>query len=248
VEHEVKRLRLGELGAVFGIEGAGVFHPGGGFAEQFGIFQPALGVKLDADFAGAFRGFTGLEEDAEGIAGFLAGAIFRAGPGVNNPGLWFDVVGAESLLGEQAVAHRIAEGIHVAARLPDRGVHDDGGVETDHVLTLTGHGTPPSVAEVALELGPERAVIPEAIDAPVNLGTLKNEAASLAERNDFFHQRGLFWLTHRNVQISIGRTGTQLQTVEEWSSAKIPAESDGGRGRPAKTTKNTKTGVIAEEI
>ena len=60
-------------------------------------------------------------------------------------------------------------------------VHDDGGVEADHVVALEDHGTPPGVLDVALELGAERAVVPGAGQASVYLAVLEDEASAFAE-------------------------------------------------------------------
>ena len=77
----------------------------------------------------------------------------------------------------------------MAAGFPDGGVHEDAGIEAEHVFTLTGHGVPPGGAQVALQLGPERAVVPNAAAAAVDLAALKDKAAALAERNDLLHLR-----------------------------------------------------------
>jgi hypothetical protein len=49
---------------------------------------------------------------------------------------------------------------------------------------------------------------------------LKNEAAPFAQRHDFFHQRGLFLLTHRNAKVTIGAGQTQLQSLPKPAAEK----------------------------
>jgi len=50
------------------------------------------------------------------------------------------------------------------------------------------HHVPPPVAlDVVLQLNAERAVVPEAADAAVNLAGLEDEAAALAERDEGLH-------------------------------------------------------------
>src|SRR5271170_43722 len=103
---------------------------------------------------------------------------------INNSTLRLDLIRAKSFFRQQAIAHRIAERVHMAAGLPDERRHDDGGFETGHVFALAGHGVPPQFLDVALELGAERAVVPEAVDAAVDFGGLKHKAAPLAQRHD----------------------------------------------------------------
>src|SRR5207302_795354 len=71
-------------------------------------------------------------------------------------------------LASETIHHRIAERAGVAAGLPDFRVHDDAGFEADDVFALLGHAAPPKLFHVAFELRPERAVIPETVDAAVN--------------------------------------------------------------------------------
>ena len=82
------------------------------------------------------------------------------------------------------------------ARLPDFRRHNDGGFEANDIVALAGHGVPPEFLDVALEFRAQRAVVPKAVDAAVNLGGLVNEPAPLAQRHDFLHKRILFRLSH----------------------------------------------------
>ena len=61
---------------------------------------------------------------------------------------------------------------------------------------------PPGVLDVALQLGAERAVIPEAVEAAVDFRRLENEPAPLAERNDLFHQLTGLWFSHKARSVS----------------------------------------------
>ena len=106
------------------------------------------------------------------------------------------MIGTEAALAGFAIDHGITEGVDVAGGLPDGGGHDDGGLKTDNVITPAGHGLPPEFLDVALELGAEGAVIPEAVDAAVNLGGLKNKAAAFAQRHDLFHLHIFFGFGH----------------------------------------------------
>jgi hypothetical protein len=101
------------------------------------------------------------------------------------------VVGAEPGLALQAVDERVVEAVDVARGPPDRGVHDDGAVEPDHVLAAVDHGAPPLVHHVPLELDPERAVVVGRLEPAVDLARGEDEAAPLAQRDDLLHQLGL---------------------------------------------------------
>src|SRR5690606_38636332 len=63
---------------------------------------------------------------------------------------------------------------------------------TDDVVALLDVLPPPVFLEVALQLGPERTVVPAAVEAAVDLRRLKDETAPLAQADDFFHQGGVF--------------------------------------------------------
>ena len=104
-----------------------------------------------------------------------------------------ELVGAVALLAVLAVDHRVGEAADVAGGLPDARVHDDRGVEADDVLAPLDGVVPPGVADVALELRAHGAVVPEAVEAAVDLGGGEDEARALAERGDrvevLFHVR-----------------------------------------------------------
>ncbi len=196
-EHQIERLRFGELSAIFGIERTSVLDLLRGLTQQLGIGESAESIELGGDLAGAFRWLADRQQSGEGIFGSLPRFILRAGPAINDAGLQLDVIGAEALLRHETVAHRIAEGIHMPRGLPDGRVHDDCGIEADDVFAVAGHGAPPRVAQVALQFRAEGAVVPEAVDAPVDFGALENETASFRERNDLFHLRDFFGLAHK---------------------------------------------------
>jgi hypothetical protein len=94
--------------------------------------------------------------------------------------------------------HRIGEAADVSARLPHARVADDGAVEPDDLelaavrtrRRVPHHGVPPRVAEVVLQLDAERPVVPEAVDAAVDLRGLEDEATTAAEGDEALHQRG----------------------------------------------------------
>jgi hypothetical protein len=100
-----------------------------------------------------------------------------------------ELVGAHALLAGLAVDQRIAEVLDVARRLPGPRVRDDRRVEAFDVVALAHDLLPPERLQVVLELDAERAVVPEAVDAAVDLARLPDEAATRAERDDVVHAR-----------------------------------------------------------
>ena len=107
------------------------------------------------------------------------------------------LVGAVAGVAHFAVDHRVAECLLVSRGLPDGAVHDDRAVHALHVVALAHIAAPPEVLEVFLQLDPERAVIPKAIQAAVDFGGLENEPAAFAKAHDFFHSGGRSFFGHK---------------------------------------------------
>ena len=97
------------------------------------------------------------------------------------------LIGAPAAFALHAFDHRVAEAGHVSAGFPNFWVHDDAGVQTDDVGAAADGVVPPGVFDIPFEFGAGGAVIPEAVDATVDLAGLKDETAALAERDDLFH-------------------------------------------------------------
>ena len=64
---------------------------------------------------------------------------------------------------------------------------DDRAVEALDVVALAHDALPPERLQVVLQLDAERPVVPEAVDAAVDLARLEDEAAPRAERHDVVH-------------------------------------------------------------
>src|SRR5215510_11562658 len=77
--------------------------------------------------------------------------------------------------------------VDVPARLPHLRMHQNRGVETDHVGPETNIVPPPDPFDVVLQLDPERSIVPARSCSAIDLTRLEDEAASLAERNDHIH-------------------------------------------------------------
>ena len=94
------------------------------------------------------------------------------------------LVEPEALVVGRAFDERIAERSDMAGRDPDLRAHEDPGVEPDDVVALLDHRPPPGALDVVLQLDAERPVVPDRVDAAVDLGRREDEAASLRERDD----------------------------------------------------------------
>src|SRR4051812_44231611 len=92
-----------------------------------------------------------------------------------------DLVGSKTVLACPAIDHWVTESGEMPGSLPDLRVHDDRAVESNHgvrrgragerrqVVMVGDIVIPPSVFDVPLQLDTEGAVVPEAIDPPVDL-------------------------------------------------------------------------------
>ena len=126
----------------------------------------------------------------------------------------------------------------MAAGFPDFGMHDDRGFEPDDVVALLRHAAPPVIFDVAFEFGAQRAVVPETIDAAVDLGGLKDETAALAQRHDLFHERIFFWRSHIvrfNVPGSTFRLNFKPGTLNNKLSRPV-FDMDGAMSRKRRVT------------
>ena len=98
-----------------------------------------------------------------------------------------ELVGSVAGLAGLAVEQRIGEAGDVAGGDPGLGVHDDGRVEADVVLALLYELLEPCLLHVVLELHAERAVVPGVGQAAVDFAARVDEAAILAQGDDFVH-------------------------------------------------------------
>jgi hypothetical protein len=99
----------------------------------------------------------------------------------------FDLVRPEALLADPAVDHRVVEVGHVTRGDPGLGIRDDRRVEPDDVGALPDHALPPGGLHVVAQLDAERTVVPEAVDAAVDLARGVDEPAVRAERHQLVH-------------------------------------------------------------
>ena len=110
------------------------------------------------------------------------------GPAVAAGGGVFHLVDTETGLALFAVAHNVAETVHVTGCFPGTGMADDGGIQTDDVVSGFDHFVPPELFHCFFEHGAVGTVIPESVESAVNFRALKNEAAAFAKADHLFHQ------------------------------------------------------------
>jgi len=118
----------------------------------------------------------------------------------------------EAPMVDQALDERVAERADVPRRDPHLRVHEDPGIEPDDVVALLDHRPPPGALHVVLELDPEGAVVPDRVDAAVDLRRREDEAAALRQRDD---------------RVEIGDGGRGLARVGRWEGHRWVSE-----GRP----------------
>ena len=121
------------------------------------------------------------------LAGGNLEPVSLRGLAVVHPRLPVHLIGPKAPLALTTVHHRIGEVVDVAARLPHRGVHQDGRIEPDHVGAALHEVAPPDPLDVVSQLDPERTVVPARAGAPVDLTRLENESAALGQRDDDIH-------------------------------------------------------------
>jgi hypothetical protein len=153
--------------------------------------DPLRGLRAQVDLHPGLLGgaHQGLEHEVElARLGELAAALRAAD-------LALCVLGAELLLAEvvlapapltlaQALDEGIGEALEVARGLPDSRVHQDRGVEGDHVVALLQHRPPPLGLDVVLQQDAVVAVVIGRRHPTVDLRGLEDEAPPLAEGDD----------------------------------------------------------------
>jgi hypothetical protein len=166
--------------------------PRGGLHVQEVDVRPLrrLGAQVDGGRVLLDRPHEGLEHEVEEsrLPEFAVLGLARVLRGLAPAGLHRELVLPEALLAGLALHQRIREPLHVARRLPDPGMHQDRRIQPLDVVPLVHHPGPPALLHVALELDPERAVVPDRAGASVDLGGLEDESASLGQRHELLHQ------------------------------------------------------------
>src|SRR5262245_43714387 len=92
-----------------------------------------------------------------------------------------------------AVDHKIVEEVIVPRTFPYLRMHDDSRIESHHFerqrragrrgeIIMSGHHVaPPCFLNVAFELDAQRSIVPEAVQAAVDLARLKDKSAPFAK-------------------------------------------------------------------
>ena len=76
---------------------------------------------------------------------------------------------------------RVSKTIDVPTRDPNVWMHQDGSIDSDHVLTVSHHRFPPLVFDVPFQLDPNRSVVVKTSDPTVYLAALEYETSPFAE-------------------------------------------------------------------
>ena len=79
------------------------------------------------------------------------------------------LVEAEAAMVRGALHERVAEAADMAGGHPHLRVHEDPGVQPDDVVALLDHAPPPGALDVVLQLDAEGPVVPDGVDAAVDL-------------------------------------------------------------------------------
>jgi len=103
-----------------------------------------------------------------------------------NAGLLEQVIESEPLVRLAIFDHGIVEALHMAGGLPYLGVHEDRRIDALHVFPVR-HRAPPGLLDVAQQFDTQRTIVPAAIEATVDLGTLEDESLAFAQGDEFLH-------------------------------------------------------------
>jgi hypothetical protein len=91
----------------------------------------------------------------------------------------------------------VGEAFQVTAGRPHLGVHQDAGIQTNRIVTLLNHRSPPGLFNILLQFYAKRSVIPATGQASIDFAAGKDETASSAEGDNLFHIN-LFWCSFRH--------------------------------------------------
>jgi hypothetical protein len=97
------------------------------------------------------------------------------------------MIGAKTTLTFFTFNKRVREPRDVPRRLPRFWVHENGCVDTVHVIALFDESAPPQLLEVVLKRYAMRTVVEGAGEATIDLRTWVHEPAALCERDQRFH-------------------------------------------------------------
>ena len=122
--------------------------------------------------------------------GVLAGPL--GGPLPARGGL--ELVGAEAELARPAVDEGIREALDVAGGHPDLRVEDDRRVQSDDVVALLDHRSPPFALDVVVQEDAVMAEVERRAEPAVDVGGRVDETAATAERRDLLDRRRTFEL------------------------------------------------------
>ena len=89
-------------------------------------------------------------------------------------------IGTITLLRVAVVDEGIVESIHVAAGLPNGGMHEDGRVDAHNVLVEQHHRFPPILLDIVFQLNTVLTVIINGTESVVNFATREDKAIFLA--------------------------------------------------------------------
>ena len=86
-----------------------------------------------------------------------------------------------------ALHQRIAEIRHVTAGFPSPRVHQDSRIQPHHIVALRYDRPPPRLLDIALQLHPQRPVVPSGAEAAVDFAALEHEPAAFGQGKNFVH-------------------------------------------------------------
>ena len=124
-----------------------------------------------------------LAEAFVGLLALLLNLLLDLGDMVLN-----EDVGAVALLAVLVVDEGVVECVHMAAGLPDAGMHEDGAVEAHDVLVHLHHGLPPGLFDVVFQFDAELTVVVDSGEAIIDFRTGEDETVFFGVSHHFLEK------------------------------------------------------------
>ncbi len=174
LEHEIELTGFRQQGTVGRVVHGGIRYGFHALALQFhvlvrDILAGQLGIVLSRGLTGLVRLFFRFHQNGILLLN-IPGTVFFGGSGIEKPhaALGRNLVRTQTLLGQQAIAHRVGKSAHMTGSHQYGVMRQDRTVHADHILAFLHIFTPPVFLQIALEFHPHGTIVPATVQTAVN--------------------------------------------------------------------------------